>query len=170
MSSFFLTPDICKVDSLLYRLYPSNDLRKLLYFKSNADGTYQFRGNYNGTANEILFNGLAVDEIYLIRAECRAMRNDIDGAMSDLNALARKRYLQGTLVEFSATSIEEALRLIMMERRKELAFRGMRWSDLRRFNLNGMFKDTLFRRIDNSVFTLLPDAPGYVLGLTNRPR
>ena len=56
----------------------------------------QFKGSYNGTL--FAFTGLATDEIFLVRAECRARTGDINGAMDDLNRLLQQRWKTGTFV------------------------------------------------------------------------
>ncbi|HLX52896.1 MAG TPA: RagB/SusD family nutrient uptake outer membrane protein, partial [Aquella sp.] len=58
-----------EVDTSLYRSYDDNDLRKTLFF-NNSSGMITFRGGYSGLF--LLFGGLAVDEMYLIRSECNA--------------------------------------------------------------------------------------------------
>jgi hypothetical protein len=49
----------------------------------------------------------------------------------------------------------EALELILAERRKELVFAGMRWSDIRRLNEQGE-NISLERKIGNQVYHLAP--------------
>jgi starch-binding outer membrane protein, SusD/RagB family len=73
------------LDSLLYQSYDINDLRQQLYFKSNGPGTVGFRGSYDGTSEP--FNGIANDEVYLIKAECAARNGKVDIAMDFLNRL-----------------------------------------------------------------------------------
>jgi len=149
----------CIVDTLLYRSYATNDLRRLLYYTTVA-GNVNLKGSYNQT--NFAFTGLATDEMYLIRAECRARTDDITGALKDVNALLVKRFKPGTFIPYTASTTDQALALVLAERRKELAFRGLRWTDLRRFNLEGRGY-TLQRKIDNQVFTLTVNSPLYVL-------
>src|SRR5690606_30182056 len=75
------------VDSTLYNSYSENDLRKIIFF--NKSGL--FRGSYMGE-RRYQFSGLAVDEMYLIRAECYARSGNIEEARADLNALLVKRW------------------------------------------------------------------------------
>src|SRR5690606_36747291 len=71
LSSSSVNLSIACIDSLLYRSYNNNDLRRVLFFEDNQDGTYGFKGNYEGFSYN-WFDGIASDEIYLIRAECNA--------------------------------------------------------------------------------------------------
>ncbi|MBO9684363.1 MAG: RagB/SusD family nutrient uptake outer membrane protein [Flavisolibacter sp.] len=150
------------VDSNLYNSYDSNDLRRTIFLKANPDGSHYFAGSYDNSAN--LFNGIATDEIYLIRAECFARANNVQSALNDLNTLLEKRWRKGSFVPFSATTAPEALNLILLERRKELLFRDLRWSDVKRFNKEGA--NIILKRIVNSQsFTLQPNENRYALPL-----
>jgi hypothetical protein len=124
----------CLIDTTLYKQYSANDLRRSLFFGTNTAGKMSFKGSYNGTT--FGFTGLATDEVYLIRAECRARANDVFNAMSDLNTLLRQRWKTGTFTPYTASTQDEALIKILIERRKEMPMRGVRWTDIRRLNLD----------------------------------
>ncbi len=151
-----------KIDSNLYKLYANDDLRKSIFFKSNNNGTYGFRGSYEASAN--YFGGIATDEVYLIRAECNARKGNLANAMADLNTLMKNRWLKTSFVPLTAASQADALSKILLERRKELLMRGIRWSDLKRFNLEGA-NIVLKRIINGQTYTLPPNDPRYALPL-----
>lgn len=159
---------VAKVDTTLYRSYVDADLRKSLFFKQNPDGSHTFRGDYNESNNGRLFCGLAVDEVYLVRAEASARLGDLSGGLDHLNTLMRKRFKTGFFTDYIVSSQGELLELILNERRKELIFRGVRWTDLRRLNMDERFKDTLVRNIDDIVYKLLPGSEGYILKKPSR--
>jgi hypothetical protein len=148
------------IDSTLYNLYDKNDLRKDIYFISNSKKQPIFASNYNG--NNMAFSGLAIDEMYLVRAECNARAGLIDTAMGDINHLLQFRYKNGIFASNHAATIKDALEIILKERRKELVFRGLRWIDLRRLNKEeaGII---LNRLIDGNIYTLLPVSNKYTL-------
>ena len=144
------------VDTNLYDSYADDDLRKVVFFEDKGDGTFRFKGSYNYRPT-MYFSGLATDEVYLIRAECYAREGKIDETLADLNFLLQHRWKES--VDF--THIEERnqgklLEIVLNERRKELLFRGLRWSDLRRFNLEG-YNDTLKRNINGKEYILPPE-------------
>jgi len=148
----------------LVNSYQQNDLRKSVFFKSNGDGTYRFSGNYEGTDYpSTFFNGLAVDELYLIRSECYARAGNVASAMSDLNTLLRTRWASNTYSDMSATNADDALAKVLSERRKELLMRGLRWTDLRRLNKDTRFAITLSRTVMGITYTLPPNDPRYTL-------
>ena len=149
------------VDSTLYRQYEDNDLRKVLFFRDGTGGTKLFKGTYSGN-NTQYFGGIAVDEMYIVRAECYARTGDAVHAMEDLNTLLRTRWKAGTYIDMTAADADDALKKILTERRKELLFRGLRWVDLRRLNKDPRFAKTLIRIVNGTVYQLPPNDVRYV--------
>lgn len=123
-ASTFIVPE-------LYNLYEDHDLRKRLFYEQ-VGGEIKFKGFYHGMPST--FMGLAQDEMYLIKAECLARRDAKQTGESYLNTLLSNRYETGTFSPLSFANSEGLLDRILMERRKELVFRGIRWLDLRRLN------------------------------------
>jgi hypothetical protein len=147
----------CIIDTNLIASYALNDLRRPVYYFQRAvrppPDTFILKGSYSGTI--FPFSGLATDELYLIRAECSARQGQTMNAVNDLNWLLVHRWRSGTFTPYLETmSVADALDTIMIERRKELAFRGIRWSDLRRLNQEGWY-DTLYRITNGQSHSLL---------------
>ncbi|WP_316743273.1 RagB/SusD family nutrient uptake outer membrane protein [Pedobacter antarcticus] len=147
-----------KVSPELYRLYNNGDLRKTVFFRDNA-GNKEFQGTYN---QGDIFVGFATDEMYLIRAECSARAGNTILAMADLNKLRESRW-DSSYTPVTANSSEEALKLVLLERRRELPFRALRWSDLRRLNKDARFAVTLRRTLEGKEYTLPPNDLRYTL-------
>jgi len=140
----------------LYNSYAESDLRKKLFFEKRPNG-YRFRGTYNYfSTRSNYFSGLAVDEIFLNRAECRVRNGKVAMGLDDLNHLLEKRWERGKYVPVENLSQADALEVILEERRKELIFRGIRWSDLRRLNLEGA-NITLERTVNGNKYVLPPN-------------
>ncbi|MBS1563789.1 MAG: RagB/SusD family nutrient uptake outer membrane protein, partial [Bacteroidetes bacterium] len=137
------------VDSVLYRSYDNNDLRKSVFFTAvpNPKGTY--------TTSIFCFSGLATDEVYLMRAECYARAGNITAAMNDVDTLLQYRWKTGTAPVMTAANKDDALNIVLTERRKELYLRNLRWMDIRRLNKEG-FNITLKRVLNSQTYTLLP--------------
>lgn len=158
-----LIPNFSKarIDSNLIASYDSNDLRGQIFFKkiieSSNTNTYRFTGNYDGVdQSSAFFNGLAVDELYLTRAECYARVGKTTEAMTDLNTLLVTRWKANTYVNMSAVSADDALSKVLTERRKELVMRVQRWTDLRRLNKNVATAKNLKRELKNIGSYVLP--------------
>ena len=110
------------------------------------------------------FAGIATNEVYLIRAESLARLGQKDAAMQVLNALLVKRWRTGTYVPLVAVDAEDALKKILVERRKEVPFHAnLVWEDLRRLNKDSRFARTLTRVIAGVTYTLAPNDKRYTL-------
>ena len=158
--------NFAKIDNNLVASYANNDLRKTFFYKANSgqnEGSFRFTGNYEPSSSSTLFNGLAVDELYLIRAECFARANNAAGATADLNTLLRTRYVTGTYVDLPVSTADAALSTVLTERRKELVMRGQRWTDLRRLNKDSRFAVTISRSGGGVVRTLPANDIRYTL-------
>ncbi|NCU05491.1 MAG: hypothetical protein GXC73_16085 [Chitinophagaceae bacterium] len=149
-----------KVDSTLYRSFDNNDLRKTLFFRSNNNGSYGFKGGYTGDIG--LFTGICTDELYLIHAEMNARAGRLNDAALDLNKLLVTRWKQGTYQPYVFTSTHEALQIILTERRKQLQMRCLRWMDIKRLNKEG-FNISVRRNVSSQEYFLEPNSPRFAL-------
>jgi hypothetical protein len=153
-----------RIDTNLVASYAGNDLRKKLFF-NRSGAYYQFKGTY---APSLYFSGIAVDEIFLIRAECYARgwsgrTANKDSALYDLNYLLSNRY-DASFSPVIATDANGALDSVLNERRKELLMRGLRWSDIKRLNKEER-NIPLKRFIAGQYFILPPNDKRYALPL-----
>lgn len=172
--SGLLSTDIARIDPALYNSYLPGDLRKSIFFKPNGEGYPVFKGNYSGSPD--MFAGLATDEVYLTRAECFARAGNVAAAMNDLNTLLVNRFQTGAFVPLTATDAADALEKVLVERRKELVMRFVRFMDLKRLNKEGA-GISILRVINGEVYTLQPNdlryalpLPEDVLALTGMPQ
>jgi starch-binding outer membrane protein, SusD/RagB family len=148
------------IDPALYNSYSANDLRRTLFYRTNTDGTRNFRGRYSGAAQN--FSGLANNELYLIKAECQVRGGQIADGMVTLNALLTTRFVTNTYQPYSSSNETDALMIILSERRKELPFTGnLRWEDLRRLNQDSRFAKTMSKTIGSQTYTLPANDPRY---------
>ncbi|MBB2144589.1 RagB/SusD family nutrient uptake outer membrane protein [Pedobacter sp. LMG 31464] len=147
------------IDKELYDSYATNDLRKTMYHRS-ATAVGIFKGTYSG--GTFLFNGPATDELYLMKAESLARLEDKEGALTTLNELVLKRFKTGTFVPYTATTVAEVLQMVLLERRKELVFRGLRWMDVRRLNKIGA-NITMKRQLNGVDYLVKPNELRYAL-------
>ncbi len=149
------------VDTFLVNSYHNDDLRSILYFQQIDAVKKLFRGSYFESGPTYSFYGLAVDEVMLTQAECYARIGSYEFAETILNNLLQTRWKSATYIPYEFSDSEDAMEKILMERRKSLLFRGIRWSDLRRLNKDPRFAVTLKRSLGNEVFELPPNDPRY---------
>jgi hypothetical protein len=157
------------IDTFLYASYHSNDLRKIIYvrqpngaFLPSGKPVTTFKGSYSGGTP--LFTGIATDEMYLTRAECFARDSNKTSALADLNKLLRYRFRTNMYQDTTTTNSGQALDLILIERRKELIMRNLRWMDIKRLNKEGRNIE-LKRFQNNQWYTLAPNDLRYAMAL-----
>lgn len=113
----------------LVNSFESGDARMTAYLGYNTTGNYyyiyKYRDNVNGSDQPKI---LRLSEMYLIRAEARAERNELPDAAADINIIRNRAGLAGTAV----TTQSALLSAVAQERYVELCFEGHRWMDLLR--------------------------------------
>lgn len=150
----------------LLQLFTAGDLRYTIY---TADGSsfawapFPGRGYWRPMlTNTGAWTGPGVAEMMLIRAECDARDSKTADALSLLNALRVKRITADAYADLTAATPEEALRLVLEERRRELMGTGLRWFDQKRLNLEPAFSTTVTRSYLGQTYTLEPNSNRYV--------
>lgn len=159
ISYSYLNSALTFVDPALYSSYENDDLRKKAFFAERAGVRFAFKGNYSGSST--FFSGLSTREMYLIKAECAARLGNLEEARSTIATLLSKRYKAGVLLP-SGPLNEDLLTWILLERRKELIGTGLRWSDLKRLNLDTRFAKDLSRSVNGVSYSLPANDKRYV--------
>ncbi|WFB63270.1 RagB/SusD family nutrient uptake outer membrane protein [Sphingobacterium sp. WM] len=151
------------LDTVLISIYDNDDLRLSVYFKKLSPGRYIMKRGYNGSGLAP-FNGLAVDEVLLNKMECLVRRQQLVKASELYNRLRRNRYRTGTFKSVTFSQRASALELVLLERRKELVWRSLRWDDIKRLNREGA-NIVLTRILNGKVHTLEPNSSRYVFNI-----
>lgn len=147
----------------LISLYDSSDLRLYYFFgPTGAEDTFNFRGNYTGDFYN--FGGIATDEIVLNLAESASRIGNDEEALEMLNYLLENRMDSG-FIPLEGLHGEELLKKIILERRKELLYRGIRWLDLKRHNVYAEFAVTLKRNFNEQGGVLEPGDSRYTFNI-----
>lgn len=97
--------------------------------------------------NYTIFLGFRGEEVLLNRAECNILENNLTPALADLLLLAQRRYrdipalttaqLTNALRGYYGSNNDQvnAFRYLMEERQKEFIHEGMRWFDIKRYDI-----------------------------------
>ena len=112
--------------------FETGDLRKNVNFSTTPASKQLKYTQVNPGIDDVMMFRLS--EIYLTRAESRAMQGNLTGALADLNVI---RVRAGLVASVAATQAD-LLTAIRKERRLELAHEGQRFFDLRRYNQTGI--------------------------------
>lgn len=130
-------PPFTALTTALVNSFSSNDLRKTHWIKEVTNGAHSWFHPYkykltlaaSGTQEYSILFRLA--EQYLIRAEARANKGDLIGAIEDLNIIRQRAGLPNT----TAITADEIVEEVIKERRLEFfTEQGHRFFDLKRTN------------------------------------
>ncbi len=119
------------------RRYEYNYVQGYSYDRGCVKPAYSYPG-YIRFFKDNLPSGPTVAEMYLIKAECHARLNQILEAQTAVNTLRAKRInnsAPANVINLSFSNKADAIKKILEERRRELAF-VQRWYDIRRLNNN----------------------------------
>src|SRR5690606_33079674 len=118
----------------LYESYGAGDIRRDAFITPDVDDVLLIT-KYKGTANTPLANDAPVfriSEMLLIKAEAEARRGDLATAAASIQLLRTARYASNLPDEPVFANLNQALETILLERRREFAFEGHRYLDLKR--------------------------------------
>lgn len=160
----------------LYNLFSDDDIRKTVTFHPDALISPDYQNSLNYLQEDIIPVGkyieskgqvllgdhkvFRVSELTLIKAEAYIMLNNYQDAENELNVLLYDRIDSQNNTITLTNDRRNNLKILLQERRKELAFEGFRWVDLKRL---GVDADVTFDRdpMDcNFNSSCNPPAPG----------
>lgn len=158
--TFGLSSSVYGSEDLIKLYDKEKDMRYLLYFTRYIDGV---DSDYDFWAPFLYTNmAMATPEIYLIAAECEARIGKIENAMKYINTLRDNRIKDN--IALTASTKQEALKLVLEERRRELTFVGCtRLIDLKRLNREPEFAKTIIHEVEGVEYKLEPNSPKYIL-------
>lgn len=145
------------------------DKRKELFYAKDHVNTFEemsFPGYTIYAAHVIPNMGVSLQEIYLTLAECEARiaAGTKEQALAYLDIVRDMRIVNNQ--PLVASDKEEALKIILDERRREMAFWGdNRFADLRRLNTEARFAKTVVHDLDGTKYELPANDIRYVMPL-----
>lgn len=133
----------------LLDLYDAKDLRNVFfvkdYFKKNSISGNPWYG-YIVFGGGYILTGTSVAEMYLTRAECKARKGDLNGAMADLEMVRVNRFHTEDYIALPVPADNKAtVETIIDERRREFPF-SRRWMDIKRLNNDPLTDDIVMTR------------------------
>jgi len=153
----------------IWTTYFSSDLYDLF---SEDDLRLQYFATYDPQYDSYIYNlfwfcemGITVPEMHLVIAEAEARQNNPIGAMTALNKVREKRIDSQTYSPETASNASEALAKVLIERRKELMFTGLRWIDQRRLIKTGDFNTVVTRLLNGETLSFEPTPENYTVNI-----
>jgi tetratricopeptide (TPR) repeat protein len=136
--------------------FEAGDASLLSRWKLRTVGAETF---YNAiTTGRYNEGGITTSEVYLIKAECLARKNDLSGAMDALNAVRVKRILPANYVALTAGNTKEAIEYIRRTKENETLFGIVAFADIRRFNKDPLYARTFTKTEYGVNVSLKPDS------------
>ena len=145
------------------------DQRRVLNYADDTfklyNNTYQFPGKSMWVAYTQPNLGMNSTEFFLILAECYARSDEMEQCLTILDRIRDKRIVGN--VPLPRTTVQEALRLTLDERRREFALQGgsLRLVDLKRLNREEPFKKDILHTVGEYRYSLPANDERYVLPL-----
>lgn len=144
--------------------FNSSDLR--YQFLTGTTGGYVTRNVFPGQYNF----GITFPELYLTQAELLAREGKTADAMALVNLIRKNRIKTANYADQTATDSEDALVKVLAERRRELAFSGLRWFDMKRLDQEGRMPKIQRINVTTKAVeaTLAPHSPNYTFEIPIR--
>jgi hypothetical protein len=154
----------------LYNLYEKEDLRKGNYLP--IDELYGIPGKDYVYAPPAVTGypqiGISTPEMFLTRAECYARKGNVSLAIQDLNTLRKARIKTSSYRDLTASTPADALNLVKTERRKEMAFKGVRFFDLKRYNQFDNANINITRSLNGATYALSSGSKNWALPVARK--
>lgn len=155
----------------LLDLFSEQDLRYQMFTDEGAALTWNpTAGRYFSRPrifSQGVYSGPCVSEMMLIKAECLVRDGNAINALEELNRLRQHRFMPEDYEDLTAADSEEALYLVINERRMELMGRGYRWFDQKRLNKDSRFAATVTHQYQGETYTLEPNSVNYVFPIAD---
>lgn len=113
---------------------------------------------------------ISVSEMMLIIAEADARAGNADGAIAQLNKIRKYRFTPEDYQDLKANNADEALTLVINERRVELFGKGLRWYDMKRLDKDPKFRRDYKRANTSGDFTLKAGSPKFLTQIPAKVR
>jgi tetratricopeptide (TPR) repeat protein len=141
--------------------FETGDASLLSRWKSRLVGAETYY--YAITTGRFNEGGITTTEVYLIKAECLARKNDLTGAMDALNAVRVKRILPANYTALMAGTTAAAIDLIRRTKENETLFSIVAFGDMRRFNKDPLYQKTFTKTESGVTVSLKPTSPMWTM-------
>jgi hypothetical protein len=106
--------------------------------------------------------GITTSGTSLIKAECLARTQNVSGAMDIINAMRKKRIVAASYTPLTASSEAQAIAYLQRFTRIEYLFTFENYFNIKRWNTEDAYKQTISRNVNGQTFALAPDSPLWI--------
>lgn len=182
----FGKPELTPAENLFYMAYsgsplissPSLEITNDIYEPGNVINSYVMPyyplGNpfsgidgsklwlYTGGTYAINTGGLTTSDTYLIKAECLARTGDLGGALAIINQIRQYRIHPSVYAPVTASTEAGVMDLLMRTSRIELLYTMRNYLNIKRWNTDDVYKQTITRTINSVTYSLKPESPLWI--------
>lgn len=106
--------------------------------------------------------GITSDQLYYIKAECLIRAGHYQDGLDEVNKVRKYRIDPAVYQDLTAQTEKEAMEKLMKAKRIECLFTYNNFFDLKRWNSEEHYKQTITRTVGDKTYTLSPDSPLWV--------
>jgi starch-binding outer membrane protein, SusD/RagB family len=116
----------------------------------------------SGVTYAINTGGLTTSDTYLIKAECLARTGDLNGALTIINQIRQYRIHPSVYSPVTASTEAGVMALLMRTSRIELLYTMRNYLNIKRWNSDDTYKQTIGRTINGVTYSLKPESPLWI--------
>jgi len=117
---------------------------------------------YSAAPYAINTAGLTTSDTWLIKAECLARTGDLTGSLAIINQLRQNRIHPNIYVPVTAATEAGVMALLMRTSRIELLYTMRNFLNIKRWNTDDTYKQTISRAINGITYSLKPESPLWI--------
>ena len=129
-------------------------------YKNGIEGDiYMWQGYSNAKWTSA---GITSDQLYYIKAECLIRAGHYQDGLDEVNKVRRFRIDPDDYSDLTAANEQDAMAKLMRAKRIECLFTYNNFFDMKRWNSEDDYKQTITRMVNGKTYTLRPDSPMWV--------
>lgn len=117
---------------------------------------------WQGRNSTLPVAGITSDQLYYIKGECLIRGGHYQEGLDEVNKVRKYRIDPAVYQDLSASTEREAMEKLMKAKRIECLFTYNTFFDMKRWNTEEAYKQTITRTIGDKTYTLRPDSPLWV--------
>ena len=117
---------------------------------------------YSAAPYAINTAGLTTSDTWLIKAECLARTGDLTGSLAIINQIRLSRIHPNVYVPVTAATEAGVMALLMRTSRIELLYTMRNFLNIKRWNTDDTYKQTINRTINGTTYSLKPESPLWI--------
>jgi hypothetical protein len=117
---------------------------------------------YSAATYAINTAGLTTSDTYLIKAECLARTGDLSGSLAIINQIRQKRIHPSIYAPVTAATEAGVMALLMRTSKIELLYTMRNFLNIKRWNTEDTYKQTITRTVSGVTYSLKPESPLWI--------